>query len=282
MQYTFDTHFFDEINTQEKAYVLGFLFADGYNYEKRGVVSLSLQEKDKEILDKISKCLKNTKPLQFIDMIKYHKGKSHQNQYRLSISSHYTSAILAQLGCGQKKSYTCQFPAISSEMTPHFLRGYFDGDGCISYTPNTNGCPCGSISFVGAVCFCKSVKMVLKSLEINCSVSRSKRCDYRIRRLAFGGRKQLNRFYEFIYKNSTISLERKKKKFDEFVSESGMYLQSHKSLNIYKNTKGCKKPWRVVKSLKGKTIHLGSFLTRNEAESVSVKWDTNYRSMELL
>ena len=55
MQYTFDTHFFDEINTQEKAYVLGFLFADGYNYEKRGVVSLSLQEKDKEILDKISK-----------------------------------------------------------------------------------------------------------------------------------------------------------------------------------------------------------------------------------
>ena len=208
MQYTFDTHFFDEINTQEKAYVLGFLFADGYNYEKRGVVSLSLQEKDKEILDKISKCLKNTKPLQFIDMIKYHKGKSHQNQYRLSISSHYTSAILAQLGCGQKKSYTCQFPAISSEMTPHFLRGYFDGDGSfakhskeIEYTFKL----CGTKEFLNS--FSEHINFPNRNLSKRKKDKKNNWC------LEIGGRLQVVSIGDYLYKDANVYLNRKYQRY---------------------------------------------------------------------
>ena len=54
--------FFDEINTEEKAYILGLLYADGYNDTNRNSVSLGLKETDREILDKITVLIQPTKP----------------------------------------------------------------------------------------------------------------------------------------------------------------------------------------------------------------------------
>ena len=276
-KYTFDEHFFDNIDTEEKAYIFGFLYADGYNNETRGVVSLSLQEIDKEILDKISLSIKNTKPLQFIDMKKYHEGKSHQNQYRLNLCSRHMSKTISKLGCFQNKSYSCQFPSfISPILLHHFIRGYFDGDGCISYTYDKRKRPCGSISFVGAEYFCKSLSSHLSLLEINAAVSYDKHYDECIRRVAFGGRNQLIKFYNYIYNNATIYLSRKKIKFDDFIIVSWEYLVKNKSTNVYKNVAGCKMPFRVIKTLNYKTINLGTFKTRDEAEAVSAEWDKNY------
>src|ERR1035437_1132855 len=133
--YTFDEHYFDNIDTKDKAYILGFLFADGYNYECRGVISLSLAQRDKEILDKINEILHSNRPLQFIDMKKYHKEQTHQNQYRLNLSNRHTSMTLKKLGCSQCKSKTLLYPTfLTPEFTHHFIRGYFDGDSCISYS----------------------------------------------------------------------------------------------------------------------------------------------------
>ena len=47
-------NFFNKIDTEEKAYFLGFLYADGYNNTDRNSVALSLKEDDKEILEKYS------------------------------------------------------------------------------------------------------------------------------------------------------------------------------------------------------------------------------------
>jgi len=276
-KYTFDERFFDHIDSEEKAYILGFLYADGYNDESRGVITLSLQEADKEILDKISVVIKNTKPLQLIDMKKYHKGKSHQNQYRLNLCSRHMSQLLSKLGCYQNKSCSCKFPSVVSDtLLRHFLRGYFDGDGCVSYTINKQRRPCGSVSFVGSKYFCHSFSDHLDTLEINSTVSYSKKYDKQIRRLAFGGRNQLIKFYDYIYKNATIYLARKKNKFDEFIMMSHTHLRENKPTNVYKNTIGSKLPFRVVKTMNYKSIHLGSFLTQNEAIRVSLKWDEDY------
>ena len=48
-----DEKYFDNIDTQNKAYTLGFLFADGYNSISKSTVSMALQESDGYILDKI-------------------------------------------------------------------------------------------------------------------------------------------------------------------------------------------------------------------------------------
>ena len=57
-KYSIDESFFDSIDTEEKAYFVGFLFADGYNNTERHSVNLSLAEKDREILEQLSACLK--------------------------------------------------------------------------------------------------------------------------------------------------------------------------------------------------------------------------------
>lgn len=282
-KYTFDETFFDKIDSEQKAYILGLLFADGYNHEGRGVVSLSLQEQDREILNKISLAMKNTKPLQFINMKRYHKGKAHQNQYRLNLCSRYFSHKLSTMGCYQCKSLSCKFPLVTPELLRHFIRGYFDGDGCVSYTNDRRNYPCGSISFVGSEFFSNALSKHLEVLEISAAVSYSNRYNKQIRRVAFGGRNQLIKFYEYIYTDATIYLERKKHKFDEFINVSQKHLIKNKSKNVYKSVGGCKLPFRVVKTLNYKTINLGTFGTREDAEKASLEWDNNHgRSVTLL
>ena len=280
--YTFDENYFDSIDTEDKAYILGLLFADGYNNERRGTITLSLQERDREILDKISWSMNSTKPLQFIDMKKYHTGKSHQNQYRLNLCSRHTSQVLNKLGCFQAKSYSCRFPNfISSTLLRHFIRGYFDGDGCISYTYNNKQRPCGSVSFVGSASFCKSLSGYLRLLKINAKVSYNCHSDKRIRRVAFGGRNQLAKFHKYIYDDASVYLSRKKTKFDDFIAISKEYLTKNKPTNIYRNTKGCRQPFRVVKTLNYKSIHLGSFETRDGALKASTEWDKTHSSISV-
>ena len=66
-KYPIQEIFFDDINTEEKAYILGLLYADGWNQTERNSVSLSLKEADKEILDKVTSLIQPTKPLKYIN-----------------------------------------------------------------------------------------------------------------------------------------------------------------------------------------------------------------------
>lgn len=127
-KYTLDESYFDEINTEAKAYFLGLLYADGYNNEERNCVQISLQEQDKEILELFNKEIKSNRPLLFLNLKKY--NKNNQNCYRLSISSVKISKRLKELGCLQKKSFKIIFPTfLREDLIRHFIRGYFDGDG---------------------------------------------------------------------------------------------------------------------------------------------------------
>lgn len=152
-KYSIDESFFDSIDTEEKAYFVGFLFADGYNNTERHSVNLSLAEKDREILEQLSACLKTNKPLQYVE---YHNGNT-SNQYRLVIANKHISEQLESLGCTRAKTFTCEFPSwISQEMKRHFLRGYFDGDGHIGLTKHV-----ARFEIVGTEKFCESVAELL-------------------------------------------------------------------------------------------------------------------------
>ena len=130
--YPLNENYFDEIDCEEKAYFLGFLYADGCNHIKKGCVTLTLQEKDKEILTSLSKLLQPTKPLQ---QLKNSSGfKTNQSAYRLVLASKHISEKLVTLGCTGGKTMTLEFPVenqVPKELQRHFIRGYFDGDGCI-------------------------------------------------------------------------------------------------------------------------------------------------------
>lgn len=57
---------------------------------------------------------------------------------RWEIVNKHLWEVLYNYGCTPRKSTTLQFPELSIFQSPdlirHFIRGYFDGDGCISYT----------------------------------------------------------------------------------------------------------------------------------------------------
>lgn len=122
--YTLDRNFFDLINSPEKAYFLGFLYADGHNKADTGNISINLQERDVDILIKLKKLINSNCPLRF-----WKKRKdSHQNQFILSIYSVYMSQQLIKLGCVPKKSLILQFPTedqVPRNFINHFIRRIF-------------------------------------------------------------------------------------------------------------------------------------------------------------
>ena len=126
-----DDTLFEKIDTEEKAYWLGFLYADGnvYYNEKRVSyrIELGLAEKDLNHLEKFKKFLNCTNEIKYRQNIK---------AYRIMIGSKKMCNDLIKLGCVPNKSLILTFPTedqVPLELQRHFIRGYFDGDGCITY-----------------------------------------------------------------------------------------------------------------------------------------------------
>lgn len=131
----FNEYIFDSIDTEEKAYWLGFIFADGYissspmrkNTKSIYQFELSLGLKDLNHLEKFRNFVKYEKPL-IVDCYRC----------RFTVANKHFWETLNNYGCTPKKSLTLQFPNIPEELVRHFIRGYFDGDGCITRHVNVN------------------------------------------------------------------------------------------------------------------------------------------------
>lgn len=221
-EYPIDETFFDNIDTQEKAYFLGILYADGYNNTDRNAVNLGLKENDKEILVKLNNLLQPAKPLQFVNMKSNRKQEiKSSDQYRLVIANKHISKRLSELGCVKAKTFKIVFPEwLNKNLIQHFIRGYFDGDGCLSWSFPRKALQ-GCCSIVGTEQFCKSIKNhLLKFLKINCCISiRHPERKNNIRTLTIGGNCQIMAFLQYIYQNSCIHLNRKYVKYELFVKK---------------------------------------------------------------
>jgi len=97
-QYTFNEYIFENIDTEEKAYWLGFLMADGYNHESKTCVTLRLQEEDKEILEKFKSFLNYTGNIYTFTRI---TDTNHlvRNYCEVCLCSPIFSRILTEKGC---------------------------------------------------------------------------------------------------------------------------------------------------------------------------------------
>lgn len=194
--YTIDETYFNSIDTPDKAYILGLLYADGNANKKFSQITLKLQEKDKEILDKISLRLKTNKPLHF-----YKKTQaSHQNQYVLKITNKIIYQNLISFGIVPNKTFITKFPNISQELYSHFVRGYFDGDGCLHVDLKRK---CGAVSIIGSSMFCKELQTIFQDLlEIKSVISHDYRCKEGIDVLRIRKYSDIQKFGKWIYNNS--------------------------------------------------------------------------------
>lgn len=206
-KYFFKETYFDIIDTEEKAYFLGFLYADGNNYSPTGCIQLKIQENDVEILNRFSTILSNNEKLP-IRRVKRKEGK---DQVCLKLSSKYMSSILYNKGLIDAKSLILTFPDTSivpEELQSHFIRGYFDGDGCINIYKTT-----GNFTITGTKEFLITLQDILiKELKLNktkFTITKN------INNLVYGGNRQIVKIREWLYKDATIYLERKYKKFQD-------------------------------------------------------------------
>lgn len=126
-------NYFQFIDIPEKAYWVGFLTADG-SISKDGY-KLTLPLKDQEPIINFKKHTESEHKLG--DYLVYDKRtkKSYQ-KYDIQITSRDFVSHLINLGLSNAKSFTCSMPRIPLEFFSHFLRGLFDGDGCICFIKN--------------------------------------------------------------------------------------------------------------------------------------------------
>ena len=147
--------------------------------------------------------------------------KNSKNQYRITINNKHISERLVELGCGKAKTSILKFPTneqVPQYLIQHFVRGYFDGDGSVS-----NG-KWFKIDIISTSEFLSDLQCILKeSININITklnYSRKYSKEVNIVTLNIGGRLQCIRFKEWLYKDATIFLERKKKVFDtKYINE---------------------------------------------------------------
>jgi len=121
--YTINENYFDVIDTPNKAYILGMLYADGCN-TTGNKIKLALQDIDKEILEKIKEEIQSDKPLGFYR--RSDKNPKHHDIYELVIYNKHMSEQLNSLGCIPRKSLVLHFPDfIENDLMSHFIRGLF-------------------------------------------------------------------------------------------------------------------------------------------------------------
>lgn len=117
--------YFDNIDTNQKAWLLGFLAADGNIAADRNRIKIGLSSIDREILEKIRKMLSSERKI-----IDYETNNGF-NISELSWSSENHKRQLAKYGIVPNKTYKIMhLPKFDLDKQLSFILGYFDGDGC--------------------------------------------------------------------------------------------------------------------------------------------------------
>lgn len=218
-----DDNFFETIDTEEKAYVFGFFSADG-NISKNQYFHFKISEKDDEILQKI-KIAMNYEG----DVLHFESKKQTSfmplgyKMSSLTICSPKIVSDLKKMGITNDKTHDLVFPKafLPNRLIHHYIRGYFDGDGSVFLTKNKNNYGkiypsigasiVGTKSFLDDMCYYIPIRTQDGKLPI-----------YKHKGVfAF----QINCFsrsislYNYLYKDATIYLDRKKNKFEELLGD---------------------------------------------------------------
>lgn len=229
----FNECIFDSIDTEEKAYWLGFIFADGTisssptreEAKTQYQIELSLSSKDLTHLEKFAKFIEYKQPL-FCD----------ETRCRLSVYSKHLWQVLNVNGCTPQKSLTLRFPRIelfkNKDLIRHFIRGYWDGDGCLTWSDKDHTRP--EISVLG------TDEMLYPIISYLPLITKP------ILKILHPDKQSITKYFSltgekayitasYLYNNSIISLQRKYEKYLEYCR---LYEESCKELQT-KIGEGC-------------------------------------------
>lgn len=204
-KYELNERFFETIDTEEKAYCLGFIVADGSVDEHHNRVRITLHQKDRDILEKMSRAAGSTSPVVHVPS---------KNQYKISFNSKLMVEDLARLGVFPRKSLTMDasmWEHIPVDLQRHFLRGYLDGDGNIFLNRKYSSGVKFLVQVIGTREFLEGT--FNKFYKTTCKLYKYRTCEMYCWKLS--SKHACMDFLSKIYDNSVIYLERKFQQYSE-------------------------------------------------------------------
>ena len=203
----FNENFFENIDSERKAYWLGFIYADGNVTGNR--LRIEIMYQDKYLLEELNKDLEsNNKICNCESTHKYNGYLINKNNVYIGYCSDKLVSDLNKLGVVPNKTFKLNsLPPIENELIRHFIRGYFDGDGTVYI--DKDGLKFG---FYGQHYLLNDIKNVLiKDIGL---ANRKIHDKETLSMVTFSRKQDIQNFYDYIYKDATIFLKRKKNKFN--------------------------------------------------------------------
>lgn len=201
--YKINDNFFETIDTQKKAYWLGFFLADGTMMIQKKcsyVMRVVLSNKDKKHLDRLIRDMESNYPIH-----------QYNNAYSgVAWTSKKMFNDLLNLGLRPRKSYGYRIPKVRQPLLVHFIRGIFDGDGSIYYRKDRFGV---RAEICGTPELCSWILDLTKE-ELNVGGGIHRRSDITHYWILCGGA-QVKKFRGSLYTDAEVYLPRKMNSFYE-------------------------------------------------------------------
>ena len=203
--------YFCNIDTEEKAYILGFLWGDGSYIPSKRTIALVVAVKDESHLRRMATCI-GLEP----DQVRTHTSHSFGDQefdyVKIQMSHKVFFEAMQMLGFGKKVDRMQRMPPIPAHLVRHFIRGLFDADGYVYVNPRKfrefrQGRMEVSLRHLPAV------QWWTDYLKQACGVEFKHCRDKSIYRVTLQRHDSLVAMYHYLYADSTIYLERKHSRF---------------------------------------------------------------------
>jgi len=219
-KYFINEDFFNSISYKQ-AYYLGLIASDGCIINDRAVTLSQSGENGLFLLKQIKDMLDWTG--------NFYKSK---NAYAMYYSSKKVVHFLNDYGIYERKTYNIEYPKkLPEELFLYFLRGYFDGDGCLGYYNNGAGQYCFVMTFVGTENFINEINRLL---PIKGKIKKIERCKNLFEFRVYGepAKNLYKLLYESTYNNVPI-ISAKQLKYKSISFKENFYMKYKDIRNIF-------------------------------------------------
>lgn len=196
-RYKIDDDYFENIDTEGKAYFLGLMYSDGSVMEHQFYLKL----KDEDVIQQFKQELKAEAPIRRIE--------TPWDAYILSISCKKLCQHLINQGCVPNKTRVIQVPKLREDLYRHFIRGFFDGDGCLQLQDKIYHCRFDLTS--ASLKFLEQLRPTITAKAIT-NGSLQKETNYDVWHLNYSGH-QVVQILDWLYEDSHFYLKRKYNKY---------------------------------------------------------------------
>lgn len=219
--YSLNEKTFENIDTEEKAWALGFIYADGAIVKNKERLNINLSSIDIDVLEKLKNILESNAPIKIRDGITIKNTKYVGNStVALSVNSSKLCKDLIEKRVVPRKSLILTFPDfLPQNLIRHFVRGYFDGDGSITFG-NKNS---PKVSMMGTPEFLKPIQQIVSAQGCRANIYQRKGYSEQSQSFEINAKESVKFFLEWLYEDATVYMQRKYNRYYSYYIEGKMF-----------------------------------------------------------